>query len=76
MKIKTEYWSFSVFPTFIKATPTTKNKYADGIRIYSSGDAFLSDFDRDDIAEKLVTFFEENKTTNKKPMRRCYLTNK
>lgn len=73
MKIETEFWVFSVFPTFIKAMPTRKNRYADGMRIYSSSDGFEKDFGDYAESKQIIDYFDTNKTTNKRPMRRVYL---
>ena len=50
MKFESDYWIFSSFPTFIKAAATRKNRYAQDLRIYSTADAFLSDFGDDEQA--------------------------
>lgn len=53
MKIETEYWIFSVFKNFIKAEPTRKNRYADGIRIYATYDGFAKDFGDHEESEEI-----------------------
>ena len=60
MKFESEYWTFSSFPTFIKASATEKNRYAQDFRIYSSAGSFLSDFGDDEQAVKCANYFKEN----------------
>ena len=60
MKFTSEYWEFSAMPTFIKAAPTRKNRYADGFRIYSSTERFLADFGDDIEATRCASYFKEN----------------
>ena len=69
MKIKTKFWEFFVTGTFIKATPTIENRYAKDIRIYSSPYNFLKDFDCDEVTEKIIEYFDKNKTTDKRSFR-------
>ena len=61
MKWYSEYWEFQSFPTFIKASPSLKNRYQQGFRIYASADAFLADFGDDEQAVICATHFNENK---------------
>ncbi len=60
MKFESDYWIFSSLPTFIKAAATRKNRYAQGFRIYSTAEAFLSDFGDDEQAVKCANYFKEN----------------
>lgn len=60
MKFESEYWTFSSFPTFIKASATEKNRYAQGFRIYSATESFLSDFGDDDQAINCANHFKEH----------------
>lgn len=55
-----EYWTFQAFSTFIKASPSRKNRYQQDIRIYSSADRFLSDFGDDEHAVRCANYFKEN----------------
>ena len=58
MKFHSEFWTYTVFPTFIKASATAKNRYAQDFRIYSSADRFLSDFGDDEQAVKCAKYFK------------------
>ena len=74
MKFKSEYWNFSSFPTFIKASATEKNRYAQDFRTYSSAGSFLSDFGDDDQAINCANHFKENcngkdRTTGRRQIR-------
>lgn len=64
MKIKTEYWIFSVFANFIKAEPTKNNRYADGIRIYKTFDAFSQDFGDYEEAEAIRRAYAPKNSRN------------
>ena len=55
-----EYWTFHAFSTFIKASPTRKNRYQQDIRIYSHADRFLSDFGDDEHAVRCANYFKES----------------
>ena len=60
MKFPSEFWTYTVFPTFIKASATAKNRYAQEVRYYTSADRFLSDFGDDEQAINCANHFEEN----------------
>lgn len=55
-----EYWTFQAFSSFIKASPSRKNRYRQDIRIYSSADSFLSDFGDDEHAVMCANYFKES----------------
>ncbi len=55
-----DYWTFQAFHTFIKASPSKKNRYHQDIRIYSSADRFLSDFGDDEHAVRCANYFKES----------------
>ena len=55
-----EYWTFQAFSSFIKASPSRKNRYRQDIRIYSSADSFLSDFGDDEHAARCANYFKES----------------
>lgn len=61
MKWYSDYWEFQSFPTFIKASPSLKNRYHQCFRIYASADEFLADFGDDEQAVICATHFNENK---------------
>ena len=74
MKFESDYWTFSSLPTFIKAAATRKNRYAQGFRIYSTSEAFLSDFGDDEQAINCANHFKENcngkdRTTGRRQIR-------
>ena len=74
MKFPSEFWEFSSFQTFIKASATAKNRYAQDFRIYSSADRFLSDFGDDEQAVKCAKYFKEDcngktRTTGRRQVR-------
>ena len=74
MKFESDYWIFSSLPTFIKAAATRKNRYAQGFRIYSTAEAFLSDFGDDEQAISCANHFKENyndkdRTTGRRQIR-------
>lgn len=60
MKFPSEFWTYTVFPTFIKASATAKNRYAQDVRYYTSADRFLDDFGDDEQAVKCANYFKED----------------
>ena len=60
MKFPSEFWTYTVFPTFIKASATAKNRYAQEVRYYTSADSFLDDFGDDEQAAKCANYFKED----------------
>ena len=74
MKFSSEFWEFSSFPTFIKASATAKNRYAQEVRYYTSANRFLDDFGDDEQAIKCANHFKENcngkdRTTGRRQIR-------